>query len=126
MLSVMIVEDDISVADILASMLRFLGCTTRYAPHPKAALELLTSDNIPDLFLVDYYMPYLNGPEFCQVLKEDPRTAQVPVVLLSAERTPTSEAAAQKAGAAEYLLKPVMLDDLKSLLTRVIKVKPDD
>src|SRR5437773_6735203 len=116
MASVLIVEDDVSMADVISLMLRFLGCKTTIASHPKAALEFLATE-LPDLFLVDFYMPYLDGPEFCQMLKEDPRTQHIPVVMLSAERSLEAELAAKEAGAADFLLKPVSLDELKELLT---------
>jgi CheY-like chemotaxis protein len=116
--SILIVEDDISMSDILSLMLKFIGCKTTIAPHPKAALEILETD-LPDLFLVDFHMPYLDGPEFVQLLKEDPRTKDIPAVLLSGERSLENERAAQEAGAVEFLLKPVSLDELKALLTRL-------
>jgi CheY-like chemotaxis protein len=119
--SILIVEDDITMSDVLSMMLRFLGCKTTIAPHPKAALEHLENAELPDLFMVDFNMPYLNGPEFVQLLKEDPRTAAIPAVLLSGERTKEHEHKAKEAGAVEYLLKPVSLDELKGLLKRVLK-----
>jgi CheY-like chemotaxis protein len=116
--SVLIVEDDVSMADVISLMLRFLGCKTSIAPHPKAALEYIETA-IPDLFMVDFYMPYLDGPEFCQMLKEDQRTQHIPVVLLSAEKSSEAEREAREAGAIDFLLKPVSLDDLKALLDRI-------
>jgi CheY-like chemotaxis protein len=119
--SILIVEDDIAMSDILSLMLKFIGCKTAITPHPKAALEYLETSEVPDLFIVDFHMPYLDGPEFCQLLKEDPRTKDVPVVLLSGERSLENERDAKEAGAVEFLLKPVSLDDLKALLKRVLQ-----
>src|SRR6188768_3942499 len=105
--SILIVEDDIAMSDILSLMLKFIGCKTTIAPHPKAALEYLETAEMPHLFLVDFHMPYLDGPEFVQLLKEDPRTKDIPAVLLSGERTQENERDAKEAGAVEFLLKPV-------------------
>jgi CheY-like chemotaxis protein len=122
--SILIVEDDIAMSDVLSMMLRFLGCKTTIAPHPKAALEVFETE-LPDLFIVDFHMPYLDGPEFVQLLKEDPRTRDIPVVLLSGERTQENERDAKEAGAVEFLLKPVSLDELKALLKRVLKFEAE-
>src|SRR5687767_14638334 len=96
--SILIVEVDITMSDVLSMMLRFLGCKTTIAPHPKAALEILENE-LPDLFIVDFHMPYLDGPEFCKLLKEDARTKDIPAVLLSGERTQEGESKAKEAGA---------------------------
>jgi DNA-binding response OmpR family regulator len=66
----------------------------------------------PDLIISDLNMPYLDGFELLSLLRSDPQTASIPVVLLSGRTDGDSMAKAVGLGAADFLTKPVTRDQL--------------
>ena len=79
------------------------------------ALEIARRDP-PDLILLDYAMPDMDGIAVCQALRADPVTAQVPVIMFTASGDEAAKLAALRAGADDFLLKPI---DDKVLLARI-------
>ena len=71
-------------------------------------------ERTPDLILLDVEMPGMNGFELCRMLKEDVVTARIPVVFLTGQRGHSDIAQGLKAGAADYITKPVGEADLRS------------
>lgn len=70
----------------------------------------------PDLVLLDYAMPMMDGIEVCRALKADPATARVPVIMFTASNDETVKIESLRAGADDFLLKPI---DDKLLLARI-------
>jgi putative two-component system response regulator len=71
------------------------------------ALELALSDDRPDLILLDIMMPDLDGYEVCRRLKLDPRTADIPVIFLTARSDIQDEQKGLELGAVDYITKPI-------------------
>jgi len=71
------------------------------------ALEIATSDDAPDLILLDVMMPGLNGYETCRKLKEDRRTRSIPVIFLTALNDIQDETSGFAAGAVDFIAKPI-------------------
>jgi CheY-like chemotaxis protein len=76
----------------------------------------IAQDQHPDLILLDVHLPDVNGFDVLERLRLDPSTANIPIVVLSADATPGQVRRFRDAGANEYLTKPL---DLKLLLTLV-------
>jgi CheY-like chemotaxis protein len=70
----------------------------------------------PDVVLVDLHLPDLDGREVLEQLKADPATADIPVVVLSADATPSQVERLRVAGAADYLTKPLDVERLMAVL----------
>ena len=70
----------------------------------------------PDVVLVDLHLPDLDGREILEQLKADPATADIPVVVLSADATPGQVERLRAAGAADYLTKPLDVERLMAVL----------
>ncbi len=79
------------------------------------ALELVTSE-LPDIVLLDVMMPEMDGFEVCKRLKSDPKTAHIPVVMVTALSDVSDRVTGLEAGADDFLTKPV--DDL-ALFARI-------
>ncbi len=71
------------------------------------ALEIATADPMPDLVLLDIFMPEMDGYEVCQRLKDDERTRHIPVIYLTAKSDVEAEAHGFSLGAVDYLSKPI-------------------
>ena len=84
--TVLLVDDEAELAVGLASLLRARGYGAEIASDGLAALQRLSRDPLPDLVLLDYEMPQLNGEEVLRRLRRDPRTADLPVLLATASQ----------------------------------------
>ncbi len=120
---VLIVDDMPDAIMMLSDMLIHEGYEVHTATRGQQALAI-AEEIRPDVILLDVMMPGMNGIETCRRLRMNPTTAEVPVVLVSA-RTP-SEARAEGllAGAADYITKPVNMQDLLTRVSRLIDTTP--
>jgi cyclic di-GMP phosphodiesterase len=80
------------------------------------ALTLAATEPRPDLILLDVEMPGATGFEICQILKEDPATAHIPVIFLTGRVEPAEQLEGLDVGAVDYLTKPI---NAKLLMARV-------
>ena len=76
---------------------------------------------LPDLVLCDVMMPVMDGFEACKVLKSDPRTSQIPVVMLTAKVESEDVITGIEAGADDYTTKPFDIEILRSKLNSLVK-----
>jgi CheY-like chemotaxis protein len=74
----------------------------------------------PDVVVLDVRLPDMSGWEVCKVLKTDPSTGNIPVIVLTAAATATLAADAANAGCAAYLLKPCYPDELAVSIRNVL------
>jgi len=109
-----VVEDN---TDLLAYLSLELGHYYRVTPHADStkALQSILADP-PDLILSDIMMPGLDGIGLARQLRKDPRTAEVPVLLLSAREEVEAKLAGFEAGADDYVQKPFQLQELRARL----------
>jgi len=76
------------------------------ATSGKKALEVVASDTVPDLILLDIMMPDMDGYEVCRQLKTDARTQSIPVIFVSAKSETADEMRGLELGAVDYITKP--------------------
>jgi CheY-like chemotaxis protein len=91
--------------------LTFSGFVVDEAANGADALAL-ARDKRPDLVLMDLCMPVMDGVEAIKALRADSPTAQVPIIVITAQGTDESAQRAAEAGADAYVDKPVMPDEL--------------
>lgn len=84
--TILLVDDETELAVGLSSLLRARGYGAEIAADGLAALQRLGRDPLPDLVLLDYEMPQLDGEEVLRRLRCDPRTANLPVLLATASQ----------------------------------------
>ena len=113
--SILIVDDDQSVTDTFARMLRLEGFTVYTALNPETGLELAVQKQ-PRAIILDLRMPILSGLQFLQLLRAKPRLQDIPVAIVTGDyfvdETVTSQL---KALGATVQFKPLWLDDLVSI-----------
>jgi CheY-like chemotaxis protein len=117
---VLIVDDDTEVANALAEMVSLFDWTTQIVHGPRPALQAIQSKP-PALILLDLNMPGVDGLEVCRYIKRDPIAGKTPVVMVTAEDAPTMMERAREAGAEDYLVKPVDVDRLETILNKLAK-----
>jgi DNA-binding response OmpR family regulator/HPt (histidine-containing phosphotransfer) domain-containing protein len=122
-IKVTIVDDDIAWLKAIPKLLEPWGfkVTTLADPHQFwTVLETLE----PDVLVLDINMPAIDGLELCQILRSDPHWQKLPVLFLSALSDSTTQNQAFRAGADDYLCKPVMGIDLANrIINRLQRVR---
>ena len=88
----------------------------------RLGLELVR-ERLPDVVLLDIHLPDINGDEILRTLKSDPKTAAIPVIMVSADATQRQIETMLGAGARAYLTKPL---DLKQFTTTLDEVLSED
>ena len=81
---ILLVDDECQVAEGLAALLRARGYDVQMAKDGAEALACVANGEVPDLVLLDYEMPQLDGEEVLRRLRNDPRTENLPVLLATA------------------------------------------
>jgi CheY-like chemotaxis protein len=102
---VLVVDDDPEIVTFLATLLELEGIESQVATSAAAALEKL-EHALPNLVLLDIAMPDRDGLDLCRELKQDPRTRDVPVFVVSARPGKDVVDRAYAAGAEEFIRKP--------------------
>lgn len=115
----LIVDDSRPIRRIEAGILRDLGFEISEACHGKEALEKLRTDPLPELAVVDWNMPEMNGLEFVKELRRDERYRDVKVLMVTSEIDAEHTQQALNAGANEYLMKPFQKECLVDKLRLV-------
>ena len=122
--SILIIEDDPDIADVLRYGLERRAFEARIAANGEAGLSAsLDQNNPPALILLDFLLPGMNGIEVCRRLRREPSTANTPILMLTAKTSPVDRASALAAGATDYITKPFnvrnVMDRVVSLVSRL-------
>jgi CheY-like chemotaxis protein/anti-sigma regulatory factor (Ser/Thr protein kinase) len=118
-LTVLYIEDNLSNLQLVERVLsRRPGVRLISAMRPQLGLDL-AAEHDPDLILLDLHLPDMPGQEVLRRLRAEPRTAEVPVVILSADARPTLVDQLLAQGARAFLTKPLDVKELLELLDAV-------
>ena len=119
--TIMWVEDDKFLSDIIARKLAFHGATLRNASDGETALKLLEKEK-PELILLDILLPGIDGFEILRRLKANKETKGIPVILLSNLGQKSDVDKGRETGAARFLIKAtVTLDEIVEEIKTVLK-----
>ena len=102
----LVIDDSRLVRTILGQILRQCGFDVTEAGNGREGLERLRQMARPDLILVDWNMPEMNGLDFIRALRADSAYTGVPLLMITTENDPERIAVALEAGADEYVMKP--------------------
>lgn len=119
----LIVDDSRPIRRIESEILKELGFDTADACNGKEALERLQFAPLPDVVLVDWNMPEMDGLEFITTVRCDARYSGLVVLMVTTETETDQMLRALSAGADEYLMKPFQKDALVDKLRLVGVVK---
>ncbi|HVA90716.1 MAG TPA: response regulator [Chloroflexota bacterium] len=117
---VLVVDDEDAICTTLATILEDEGYHVVTAVNGEALK--VAADSPPDVILLDMMMPLMDGPEVYRRLHLDPRTAAIPVVIMTAAGN--AESWARKLGATAAVQKPFSLDTLISTVAWAIERGP--
>ncbi len=122
--SILIVEDDIPVAMMMAYLLTRADCELEVATTGKRAMQMAEEGDF-DLITLDVDLPDGNGFKLCSRLKEHPRLCDTPVIIISGRSCLEDQQHGLDVGAADYITKPFETFEFAPRLLSHIKTKSD-
>lgn len=115
---ILIAEDSPHFVRLVELILKRGGHTAQFAIDGEKALEAVRQEH-PDVAILDVNMPGMNGLEVLEVLKSDPKTSSVPVIILTGTSHALTEKEAMASGAAAFLTKPFSPTTLLSTIKQI-------
>jgi two-component system alkaline phosphatase synthesis response regulator PhoP len=123
--SILVVEDDEHIGQILTFILQRQGYQTTLAADGLAARRaIIGSTGAPSLVLLDVMLPYIDGFELVRIIREREGWQDVPIVMLTAKHTEKDIVRALDAGANDYVVKPFQPNELLARVRRHLKEQP--
>ena len=120
-LKVLVADDFATMRKIVRNILKQIGFDDIVeAEDGQAALQVLKSENI-GLVVTDWNMPNMSGLELLEKIRQDPKTASLPVLMVTAEGLKENVVAAVKAGVNNYVVKPFTAEVLQEKLEQIFK-----
>jgi DNA-binding response OmpR family regulator len=127
-MTILVAEDDPDIAELIVRYLQKAGWTAHVTASGSDALVCAKSHPI-DLAILDVMLPGLSGLELCRVLRSDPATAQLPIIMVTARAEETDRIMGLDLGADDYLPKPFSPNELvarvRALMRRARRGEPE-
>ena len=117
---IVIIEDERDMAGLVAARLQREGYHVEAAYDGLAGLELIRAQP-PDLAIVDIMLPRLSGTDLVSEMRQDPRTAGVPVIMMTAKGTESDIVGGLRLGADDYVTKPFSLSVMVARVGAVLR-----
>ncbi len=115
---ILAVDDEQDATDLVRFHLTRAGYCVETAATGREAL-VAVNNRRPDLILLDLMLPDIDGFGVCEILRRDPATATIPIVILTAWTTPDALNLGMELGALEYLTKPFSPRELTGCIQRL-------
>ncbi|MEM1178335.1 MAG: response regulator [Acidobacteriota bacterium] len=116
---ILVVDDSATVRMLVGTALEEGGYETSFAGTGMEALAALRQ-NVPALVLLDIGLPNMDGYQLCQLIRQNPSTAEVPVIMLSARDGFFDQVRGRMVGCQDYVTKPFDADDLLARVQNLI------
>lgn len=118
--TILVADDESHILNVVSLKLRNAGYNVITASDGLEAYELAVRER-PDLLITDYHMPQLSGLELCQRLKQDPKTAGVPAIMLTARGYHLEPHDTEESGIQRMLSKPFSPRHLLATVNEVLE-----
>lgn len=112
---ILVCDDDEAIAEVLQIMLEEAGYRVKLLFNGKA-IQKRIKEYMPDLILLDIWMPGIGGEEVTHLLKTDPTMKHIPIVIISALHEHEVRKIVKKIGASGFLAKPFEMRELLDLV----------
>ncbi|MCS6872636.1 MAG: response regulator [Anaerolineae bacterium] len=123
MKQILVVDDEAGALALIGIILERGGFEVIRAQSAHQALTILERE-APNLIILDIMMPAIDGIELCRVIRQMPRFAETPILMLSARSDSDSIIRGMEAGATSYLPKPVLHRDLIPKIRSMLDLSP--
>ncbi len=119
--NILIVDDVVPNLVVLADMIREAGYTARPVTSVKQAMEAILVLE-PQLILLDISMPDMDGFEWCEILKKNPKTRDIPIIFISALNSTKDKIHGFQLGAVDFISKPFELEEVTLRVNTHLKI----
>jgi two-component system, OmpR family, alkaline phosphatase synthesis response regulator PhoP len=124
--SILIVDDDPVIRNLLTQILEEFqesGARILTAENGETAIEIIKREK-PDIIFLDVMMPKMNGFEVCDMVKRNPETKDICVVMLTAKGQEIDKQKAKELGADYYITKPFNIDEIIRKVIDILGIHP--
>jgi CheY-like chemotaxis protein len=124
--SILIVDDDPVIRNLLSQILEGFqesGVRLLTAENGEAAMESIKREK-PDIILLDVMMPKMNGFEVCDMVKRDPETKDIFIIMLTAKSQEIDKQKANSLGSDYYITKPFNIDEIMRKVVDILGIRP--
>ena len=118
--TILTVEDEPAISDILRVNLNFVGYDVLSAANVMQA-ESLIKTSIPGLIILDWMLPGTSGPAFAKHLRNDKRTHNIPLIMLTAKSSEENKIEGLNAGCDDYIVKPFSPKELVARIRALLR-----
>jgi two-component system phosphate regulon response regulator PhoB len=118
--NILVVEDEPAIVELLRVNLVDAGYEVREAADAETAIALV-NERLPDLVLLDWMLPGQSGLAFARKLRADPRTKELPVIMVTARADEADRVAGLEAWVDDYVTKPFSPRELKARIKAVLR-----
>lgn len=118
--NILVVEDEPAIQELLALNITQAGHNALRALSVEHAQDLMR-ETLPDLILLDWMLPGMNGLEFARKLKSDPLTKTIPIIMLTARGDEYDKVRGLEVGADDYVTKPFSPRELNARIKAVLR-----
>jgi PleD family two-component response regulator len=117
---ILIVEDDVDLAEMLDTLFQNLGYEVSTTHYGEEAL-VLCGERMPEVVILDIYLPDIDGYEVCRRLRNNPLTKHIAVILLTQRTLKSDKLLGLELGAVDYITKPFDTEELKLRVQNTIR-----
>jgi len=119
---ILVVDDEVNITQILEFSIGAEGFEVITASNGEEAIDKARKEQ-PDLIILDIMMPRIDGYEACRILKANPLTKNIPVVLLTAKGRDIDKRLGYEVGATDYIVKPFSPNKLIERINELLSLK---
>lgn len=119
-IKVLIVDDEKDILDLVRYHLEKAGFQCLVGTDGSTALRLMREQR-PDLLILDLMLPGLDGLEICRLLRRDPATARLPIIMLTAKAEEVDRVVGLEVGADDYVVKPFSPRELVARVKTILR-----
>src|SRR5512140_3960336 len=116
---ILVIDDMPTITRVVQLVLTKAGYDVHTAPDGEAGLAAVRSDR-PDVILLDFVMPKMNGYQFCRELTADSKLRDIPVILMSAKGDQVGERFVKVMGIVDYITKPFSPEAITAVVQHTI------
>lgn len=120
--NILAVDDEPALTELIQFHLKRAGHRVTIAANGWEAIDCVKQQR-PDIILLDLMLPDLDGFGVCEILRRDPLTATIPIIIVSAWSSPDSRNLGLELGALDYITKPFSPQELVERVNRLIHVR---
>lgn len=117
---ILIVDDEPDIVDLVSYNLKKDGFRITTASDGEAALNKIRKDRF-DLVVLDLMLPGIQGVELCRIIRNDPKTADTPIIMLTAKGEEVDRVIGLESGADDYMTKPFSSRELIARIKAVLR-----